>query len=227
MEKKGSSETRKGFRATETHERSIYGLYTPAISCRPVVSIEMRFFFPKAPQWLSPIGFASRKRLPDYVCPATDGDADERLIYRTTYITGSKTAATLLPLLLLLLLRLLFLLFPCFFIVLFVSADRLLCLPLSRLYIDHDATSSPMYPSVRPFSISIPAKRISRGFTFIFRQSRLRTRYRVPDTNMRIFFPWRKKFPFLSFRYTILLSNIIKRWVDVTESLFSRSLLEF
>lgn len=41
-----------------------------------------RVFFPKAPRRSSPIDLAlyvvSRKRLPDYVCPATDGDADER-----------------------------------------------------------------------------------------------------------------------------------------------------
>lgn len=134
MEKERSSETYKDFRITETHGRSICNLYMPAVFYRPAVSIEITcFFFPEAPCRVSTrLDVVSRKRLPDYVCPATDGDTDERLIYRATYITGSKTAAT--PLLLLLLLLLLF--FPCFFIVLFVSVDRPVCLPLSRLYID-------------------------------------------------------------------------------------------
>lgn len=82
MEKKRLSETCKGFRTTETHGRSIYDLYMPVVSCRSIVSIEMPCFFPKAPRRSSPIDLAlcvvSRKRLPDYVCPATDGDADER-----------------------------------------------------------------------------------------------------------------------------------------------------
>lgn len=108
---------------------------------RPAVSIEMRFFF----QGAAPCHVNGYPIM--YARPRTE-TRTSGLYIGTTYITGSKTAATLLPLLLLRLFLLL--LFPCFFIVLLVSVNRLVRLPLSRLYIDHDATSSPMYPFVRP-----------------------------------------------------------------------------
>lgn len=135
MEKERPSGTCKGFRATKTYGRSIFGLYTLAVSCRSAVSIDMPCFFLKAPRCLllidSVLHVVSRKRLPDYVCPTTDGDADERT--SGLYIVLPISLDLKLPTLLLLL-------FPCFFIVLFVSSDRPVCLPLSRPYIDRDAT---------------------------------------------------------------------------------------
>lgn len=142
MEKKGSSETCKGFRATETHKRSIYGLYTTAISCRPAV-YRNAVFFQGASVVADRLHVVSRKRLPDYVCPATDE--------RTSglYIVPPISLDLKLP-------RLFFFSFSSsssssfFFLASSSSSSsRLTGLPLSRLYIDYDATSSPMYPFIR------------------------------------------------------------------------------
>lgn len=135
------------------------------------------------------------------------GRTNVRLIYRASYITGSKTAVT--PLLLLLLL------FPCFFIVLFVSTGR--CLPLSRLYIDHDATSSPIYPFAHPFSISIPTEKISQRFTFIFWRSLFHTR--VVNECVPLLFLAEN--PSLSGSYSYLVNERYRTIIDITWSSFS------
>lgn len=166
MEKERPSGTCKGFRATKTYGRSIFGLYTPAVSCRSAVSIDMPCFFLKAPRCLllidSVLHVVSRKRLPDYVCPTTDGDADERT--SGLYIV--------LPISLDLKLPRLFFSFSSFFFLASSSSSssrptgRCASLYRDRISIAMPHTSSPM--SVRPFSISIPVERISQGFTFIF-----------------------------------------------------------
>lgn len=150
VEKKRPTGTYKGFRTTETHGRYICGLYTAGRILQPIDRFYRNsVFFPEAPYRSSPMdsahGVVSRKRLPDYVCPATDEDANDRTsdLYIVPLISpdlklprDSSSSPSPHPSLSLPLRR------P-------LRPDRPVCLPLSRLYIDRDATSSPMYPSVR------------------------------------------------------------------------------
>lgn len=130
---------------------------------RSVVSPELRVSFSNRHDWLGAGARrrrVSRKRLSDYVCPATGEGCDEStsvLYIGATYIIGSKTAANPLRLLLVLLFHL-----NRFFIVLF---SRPACLFLSRLYIDQ--CFKLMYTSVRTLSISILADRITGTCIYI------------------------------------------------------------
>jgi len=96
--------------------------------------------------------------------PWRRGRTNEWLIYRATYITGSKTATTLLLLLLLL--------FPYFFIVLFVSIDRPVLPFIETVY--QSRYNQLVHPLIR---LAYRFQwRESQGFTFIFWRSRLHTR---------------------------------------------------
>lgn len=154
----------------------------------------------------------SRKRLPDYVCPATDGDADERT--SSLYIVPP-ISPDLKPS------RLLFFSFSSSFFFL-TSSSSSSSRPTGRyvsLYRDCISIAMPpacrfVRPSFHTFSISIPVERTSQGFTFIFWRSP--ASYTVANTNVLLFW-WKRPYSFpsgLSRYHVIQLSDSDRHWTS-------------